>query len=453
MTTKVVEGQNVYPAPTYNEAPSGVISFEESYEGPNEPVAPNHRLLRIFVVNRGIGYVNLLSYFIACFATICIVAYLSIVQPFVLTTVLRITKDTGTITGSLALYDEILALPATLFWGVLSDRIGRRPVYSAAFICFGIALILYPYVKNVYPHMLLCRLLFSLGSAGATCMMTGTLSDVVGGQLERGRISAVVGMFAGIGGVVAGMVLINLPFDLGKAVGNDVQGLRLSMAIIGGCSLLLAVIFLFTIPDINPRTRGGALAWIKRCIRREKHPEVTRLPSDEPVNPLLMLKYGFLAGKDPRIALAYMSSFVVSFAGIVGAAGSIPFAFSKNDPAAKSNYAFLCLVGIGQIGMIVTGMTLVNGLYVDAKYRGSVAGVFSFCGAVSIMFMVRLGGHLFDVWMPGAPFVLMGAAHGIIALFSIYVRIVTPRLERQDRERMAAEQQREEAELHEAEKS
>jgi len=138
----------------------------------------------------------------------------------------------------------------------------------------------------------------------------------------------------------------------------------------------------------------------------------------------------------------FQKSTVLAFAGIVGAIGSLPFAFTQTAPAKGSNLAFVSLIGMGQIGMIVTGMTLVNGVHTDPKYRGSIAGVFSFCGAVSIMVMARLGGYLFDEWMHGAPFVLMGIAHLLIALMGIYVRIVTPRLERQDLERLKAMESR-----------
>ncbi|KAF8933573.1 major facilitator superfamily domain-containing protein [Dissophora ornata] len=488
--------------------------LESSVDNNNSStVSPaKRRLFWIFIVNKNIGYLNFISYLIACFATICLVAYLSIVQPFVLTVLLGITENTGNLTGSLALYDEILALPATLLWGILSDRIGRRPVYSMGFICLGTALILYSYVKNVYPHLLLCRLLFSLGSAACTCMMTGTLGDIAGGQHERGRVSAFVGMFSGFGGLVSGMVLINIPYQLGNMVKNDKEGIQLALTIVGGCAIGLAFILAFTTPDLNSR-RGGVWTQLKRRVipwtkaEAEQQQTVEQAPRNID-NPFKLLKYGVLAGRDPRIALAYFSSFVaradtvlfssyvslwvvqhfvdlgwcrngvscgpaagdthmltgmgqgvslafapffgfacekfkkssvLAFAGIIGAIGSFPFAFTKVAPGHKSNYVFVCMVGIGQIGMIITGMTLVNGTYVDPKYRGSVAGVFSFCGAISIMIMAKLGGHLFDVWMRGAPFVLMGIAHLLVAVFSIYVRVVTPRLERNDREMFAKE--------------
>ncbi|KAG0333964.1 hypothetical protein BG004_000616 [Podila humilis] len=445
------------------------------------PLDPNkHRLFWIFIVNRDMTYLNFIMYLIACFGTICLVAYLSIIQPFVLTVILKIYDGTGNLTGNLALYDEIIALPAALLWGILSDRIGRRYVYGAGFVCIGTAMILYSFVTNVYPQILLCRLLFSVGSAACTCMMTGTLGDFAGGHHERGRVSAIVGMFAGFGGLVAGLVLTQVPFQLVKKAGSEARGIQWSFQIVGGVAIGFGFIAAFTMTKAKGRKDFQ--------------------------NPFKMLKYGVLAARDPRIALSYFSSFVaradtvlftsyislwvihhyldlgwctpetkcsaasgdthtltgigqgvslafapifgiageyfkkstvLGVAGIIGAVGSIPYAFTTLPPAHKSNLVWICLVGVGQIGMIVTGMSMVNGVYIEPKYRGSVAGVFSFCGALSIMIMAKLGGYLFDVWMRGAPFVLMGVAHALIAVFSFYVRFITPRLEEEDRKRLA----------------
>ncbi|KAG0345558.1 hypothetical protein BG004_003582 [Podila humilis] len=474
---------------------------------PFNPIPKKHRLFYIFIVNENITYLNFISYLIACLGTICLVAYLAIIQPFVLTVILGISTTKGDLTGNLALYDEIIALPATLIWGILSDRIGRRPIYATGFAFLGTAMCLYPYSKNAYPHMLLCRLLFSLGSSAATCMMTGTLSDIAGGQHERGRVSAMVGMFAGFGGLIAGLCLVQLPQKLVKYAGSEVKGIQLSFTIVGGFAIGFGFLCLFTMHNMESSHVKGTRYWVKRLFTRnrqdiEPSPELPKFQ-----NPLVMLKQGILAGRDPRVALAYLSSFVsradtvlfssyvslwvvqyyedlgwcdqnscgaaagdthmltgmaqgislafapfygvageyiekptvLAVAGVIGAIGCFPFAFTKQAPGAKSNYVWVCLVGVGQIGMIVTGMTLLNGLQDNPKYRGSVAGVFSFCGALSIMVMAKLGGYLFDVWMRGAPFVLMGIAHLVIALFSIYVRIITPRLRREDAARIMSQ--------------
>ncbi|KAG0228500.1 hypothetical protein BGW42_002124 [Actinomortierella wolfii] len=462
----------------------------------------HNTLFKIFVVSKGVSYINLISYLLATTLTICLVVFLSIVQPFILTMILGIYDNLGNITGSLILYDEIFTLPMIIVWGIVSDRVGRRFVYSVGFICLGASLILFSAIKNVYPHMLLCRLLFAMGSAACTCMMTGTLGDISGGRKSGARLSAMVGMFSGFGALIAALVLINIPSILGNKYNDSAKGVSVSLYSVGGAALGLALIFMFTLP--NQRRRGGIKAIFRKVDKKE-------LP-----NVWEMAKYGVLAARDPRIALAYISSFVaradtvlfssyvtlwvsdyyfrqgfcpdatsemcrnmaigdshkltgmaqgialafapffgfaaeklnvsmvISFAGLVGAIGTLPFAFTKTAPAHSSNTAFVLLVGAGQIGVIVTGMVLVNGPFIDPRMRGSVAGVFSFFGSVSIMIMGRLGGYLFDVWMPGAPFVLLGIVHIIIMLFGTYVAFITPRLERQDRERIAAEKLRQE---------
>lgn len=73
------------------------------------------------------------------------------------------------------------------------------------------------------------------------------------------------------------------------------------------------------------------------------------------------------------------------------------------------------------IGMIISGLTMVGGDHVPADSRGSVAGTYSFFGALGIIVLSKLGGVLFDRWMKGAPFLLLGIGHALVLVFSIAV--------------------------------
>lgn len=71
-------------------------------------------------------------------------------------------------------------------------------------------------------------------------------------------------------------------------------------------------------------------------------------------------------------------------------------------------YPLLCLIGLGEIGMIVTSLCLVtSNRLVRAEIRGSVAGCYSLMGGLGILVSTEIGGILFDSWRETAPFLLM----------------------------------------------
>lgn len=56
--------------------------------------------------------------------------------------------------------------------------------------------------------------------------------------------------------------------------------------------------------------------------------------------------------------------------------------------------------------------------HIKPEIRGSVSGAYSFCGTIGIIIISKVGGVLFDVWMKGAPFLLLGIGHCIVAAFA-----------------------------------
>ncbi|GIT27873.1 MAG: hypothetical protein CM1200mP41_39170 [Gammaproteobacteria bacterium] len=66
---------------------------------------------------------------------------------------------------------------------------------------------------------------------------------------------------------------------------------------------------------------------------------------------------------------------------------------------------------MGQASAILTAMALV-GQEVSETETGAVRGLFTLFGAIGILLATKIGGLLFDGWMPGAPFVITGLANG-----------------------------------------
>ena len=76
------------------------------------------------------------------------------------------------------------------------------------------------------------------------------------------------------------------------------------------------------------------------------------------------------------------------------------------QPRSAWQYLASFLIGTGQIGVIVSGLALVS-IYSPSRLRGSISGMYSFCGALGILVNSLLASTLFDIWTPVAPFILL----------------------------------------------
>ena len=120
------------------------------------------------------------------------------------------------LSGNLAFVAEIVILVSIGGWGTLSDKIGRRVVFSAGFLIMAIALLLYPGVTTV-PVLFLYRALFALGSSAATTMIATVVADYAINE-DRGKASGLQGVGNGIGAMLTVFVVLQLPgFSLAVA--------------------------------------------------------------------------------------------------------------------------------------------------------------------------------------------------------------------------------------------
>lgn len=57
------------------------------------------------------------------------------------------------------------------------------------------------------------------------------------------------------------------------------------------------------------------------------------------------------------------------------------------------------------------------------RLKGSVAGVYSWCGGAAILLLTKLGGYLFDSWSTGAPFYLMALFNGLLLVAVLVIDV------------------------------
>jgi MFS family permease len=94
--------------------------------------------------------------------------------------------------------------------------------------------------------------------------------------------------------------------------------------------------------------------------------------------------------------------------------------FSPN-PIVAAFLPAAILLGIGEFSAIMSGAALI-GQSAPVDIRGSVLGLFNLSGSIGILFITAIGGFVFDAWMPGAPFVVVGGLNLVVCLVAVVVR-------------------------------
>ncbi|RFU24857.1 hypothetical protein B7463_g11482, partial [Scytalidium lignicola] len=119
-----------------------------------------------------------------CLFSISFLVFLNSSVSFVITDLIGVKDGVGDLVGTLGFVDELVALVACPFWGILSDRLGVRNVCAIGYAIVGISLWLFVQARDVYPQLLLARILFSTGGAATATMVTAILPSMTGNKAE-----------------------------------------------------------------------------------------------------------------------------------------------------------------------------------------------------------------------------------------------------------------------------
>lgn len=260
---------------------------------------------------------------VVCPFSIAFLVFLNSSISFVITDLLGQETGVGDAVGTLGFSDELLALVACPLWGLLSDRVGVRPVCFGGYLIIGVALFLFVQAKNVYPDLLLGRLLFSLGGSAASTMVTAVLptmsfTDSTGDAEEslagrsRGnghaysasmasertitpttyragqsahqiavsdrqpqdeqidstsKVAGFVGMATGCGALVALSIFLPLPARFQKYGAEPARALQYSYYIVGSIALILGLVCLIGLKGLRSDKNKG---W-KYLIHGDQH--------------------------------------------------------------------------------------------------------------------------------------------------------------------------------------
>ncbi|MGI9289875.1 MAG: MFS transporter [Gammaproteobacteria bacterium] len=400
----------------------------------------------------GVHTRHVLCYLFAALISIGMFTYLMSLTPYILKVNLGIPEEQhGRVIGTLMFWQELAIIISISVWGAMSDRIGRRPVYIAAFLLMTLAYGIYSFSTSL-TQLYVFRIVFALAVAGMTTNLTAVLADYTMDQ-SRGKMTGIAFLLNGLGATVFFMGLNQLP-EIYEAQGaTDIWAGRYAYLTV------------------------AAIAFIGAIVMTGLRPGRPLEAQEEKTTVLQLLSEGISAMKNRRIGVAYIAAFaaradmaIVTLFMILwiiqagGQAGLTPgeaqskagiyvgiyslaalfwapiigYVADKADRLTLTLVAFiLAAIGYGWLGMsedvlnfggmipplVMAGIgqsstamaiTVLLAQEAPANIRGSVFGVQSFFGALGILAISWGGGQLFDLVAPGAPFIAVAIANMLV---------------------------------------
>jgi len=411
---------------------------------------------------------SLFALIIHSFTAVCLLVFLNSTQNFLLVERYDVDKATlGSMSGYLALADEIISVPALGMWGAISDRYGRPATLLWGYLITGLALFVFPSGRT-FADLVLLRATFAVGSSALATMMTALLADVsaLRSNTNLGKISAGMGLASGCGALLGVFGFLRL---------GSIMCLSDTYYVVGGFCYFMGILvvgFLYlakleaqTMESICTATMGLVHSFTSACsdsrvalalaagfaarqgvilissflplkVNVEYEPWECGLENNNSTNvfcglddeistqrcPAAIARASSISGVAQVVSLIAAPVIGISLdrgcsspdvaVTLAGALGVIAYG-SVSAFDVKTNLMFLsaALFGMAQMSMILSSQILLVEC-TGEKNRGALSGAFSVMGGIGVILISAIGGILFDSWEL-APFTLAAIVSSI----------------------------------------
>lgn len=408
---------------------------------------------------------NAVTVWCASLFTIGLSAFMSFAQPYVLTEMVHVPKaEQGTITGQLAFFQEVVVVLLAGFIGTFSDRVGRRPVYVAGFLCVAAGYAIFPLASSV-TDLFTFRVVFAFGIATVPLMLSACVVDATQ-EVTRGRWAGTNNLLQGLGVVLMSLVLAKTPGWYAQLGHDPVTAGRYAFWTVAGVALVAAAIMATGLPRFVPNrvhgTKGSMVEQIRRAwAGASGNPRMALAYGAAFIGrgdftvigyffPLWTMQHGIANGMSAGASMArggmlfgliqlsamlwapvmgYLSD---KFTRVTGLSIALALAVlgygllgTVDDPFGRAFLPIAVLVGIGEVSVIVASGALV-GQEARPQDRGPIIGFYNAVGGIGILFASLVGGLAFDSIGSTAPFVMMAILNGVLLAFALLVRSRSP---------------------------
>jgi len=401
---------------------------------------------------------QLYSYLYAAFITIGLLAFVSFFQTYLMNVNLRLpATQQGRTVAALNFANELLALCLVAPFGALADKIGRRAVYAGGLLWLAVGFMLYPLARNV-PQLAGCALFFSVGVAAVGTMLGTVLADTAREE-SRGRLVGIAGVAQGLGALALVAILGSTPKWLVSAGFDEIRAGRFTMWIAAALGAVSAAVVFAGLKRGTPSELAPALplvrilregvsaaranprillscllqfgsfgdrvvlgtflmlrlqqAWLARGASMAEAASRARVPfiAAMAAGLLTAVAVGFLLDRVDRMRVGVAAMALAAVAYLL-------CGFVDDPTQGTLVVAVAILLGVGQIGAIISGQTLL-GQEAPRDVRGAVFGLAGICASAAILFTNGIGGWLYDSVSKGGPFFLLAGVNFAIFLFGV----------------------------------
>lgn len=411
----------------------------------------------------GITRGNVLTKFFTAFVSVAMLSGMPILSNYLLTEHLGIPRgQTGTIAGELSFWGEIVAILLFNPFGVLADRIGRRPVFIMGILTMGLSFGLSPFATTAN-ELLIYRLFYAIGMASVAGTMATLTSDYPR-EDSRGLMVGLTSIMNTLGAMFVAGVLARIPTWLATGGIDAVTGGKAMFLTASALCVLAAIVGQLGLAPGTPvarKDRPGTSTLIKSGLRNGKNPRIAlayagafAARSDLVIKGMFLtlwaIQDGYQQSMNPGESMARFGLMLILM-NAVGIASAPFFGYLIDrvnrltafiialvcastgylsmgiitSPLDFSMWPFFVVLTWGSGFMMKSSLSLV-GQEAPIRERGSVIAMSGMFGAIGILVFSKWGGMAFDAWGPWAPFVLAGAYQSVLLIVAVAVRIVSP---------------------------
>jgi MFS family permease len=411
----------------------------------------------------GVRPAHVLAKLFAAFIGIAMLAGVHLLNGYLLTEHLNLPRgEQGAVTGDLTFWMEIVAICLFYPFGMLADRIGRRPVITFGLIMVSIGYAQMPFATTI-SELLGARLVFAVGMA-STAGILATLTNDYPQEQSRGKLIALSSMSSILGAMLMAGVISRIPSILTERGFDPVTSGKVMFLTAAALCLATAIVTRFGLAPGTPvarRERATTRTLIASGLRGAKNSRIALAYAGAfAARGDLAVKGAFLslwaiqdgAARDlspgqamARFGIMLIIMSVVSFVSapvfgwlidrinrvsatiialLFGSVGYL-LMYVITSPLDFTMIPYFIVISLGSSFMMKSSLSLV-GQEAPASERGSIIAMNSIFGTIGVLVFTFVGGRMFDVWAPWAPFVLAGAYQVLLLVVAVIIRIVAP---------------------------